>query len=196
MKTTLVNLLAVAALTFGAVSATAQTPLRLAIVDLRKVFDGYYKTKQADGKIKEETAGLEKTAKSMLEDYKKANEEYKGLSEAANDSAISAEEKQKRRKSAEDKLLDIRQQEQQIQQYQRQSEATLLEKRRRMREQILREIRETVVTKAKAAGFTMVVDSAAESVNQTPIVLFTNGENDLTEDLLKQLNATDPGEKK
>lgn len=174
-----------------AASAHAQS-VRIGIVDLRKVFDGYYKTKDADSKIKEEAASLEKTAKSMLEDYKKANEEYKQLQEAASDSAISSEEKQKRRKTAEDKLLEIRQLEQQVTQYQRQSEATLLEKRRRMRDQILREIRETVVTKSKAAGYTLVIDTAAESVNQTPVVLYTTGENDLTEELLKQLNANAP----
>ena len=61
-----------------------------------------------------------------------------------------------------------------------------------MRDQILREIRETVVSKSKAAGYTFVMDVAADSVNQTPIVLYTNGENDLTEELLRQLNANAP----
>lgn len=196
MKTLLPKLLAAALLAAAVLPASAQGQFRLGLVDLRKVFDGYYKTKEADAKIKEETAGLEKTAKAMLEDYKKANEEYKALNDQAADAAISGEEKQKRRKAAEDKLLDIRQQEQQIQQFQRQSESTLLEKRRRMREQLLREIREVVVSKAKAAGFTMVIDSAADSVNQTPIVLFNSGENDLTEELLKQLNASAPADKK
>lgn len=185
-------LAATAVLSLAVLSAQAQSQPRIALVDLRKVFDGYYKTRDADSKIKEEAASLERTAKGMLEDYKKANEEYKQLMESASDAAISAEEKQKRRKSAEDKLIEIRQLEQQVQQYQRQSEASLLEKRRRMREQILREIREVVVTKSKAAGYTLVLDTAADSINQTPIVLYTNGENDLTEDLLKQLNATAP----
>lgn len=184
-------LLAATLLAAGATSVPAADP-KIALVDLRKVFDGYFKTKDADAKIKEEAANLEKTAKAMLEDYKKANEDYKQLMEAANDSAVSADEKQKRRKSAEDKLLEIRNLEQQVQQYQRQSEATLIEKRRRMRDQILREIRETVVSKAKAAGFTLVFDTAADSVNQTPILLYTNGENDLTDDLLQQLNANAP----
>ncbi len=188
---TLKAVLAAAFLALGSISSSA-ADLKVGIVDLRKVFDGYFKTKDADSKIKEEAATLEKTAKGMLEDYKKANEDYKQLMEAANDAAISGDEKQKRRKSAEDKLLEIRQLEQQVQGYQRQSEATLLEKRRRMRDQILREIRETVVTKAKAAGYTLVLDTAADSVNQTPIVLFTNGENDMTEELLTQLNANAP----
>jgi outer membrane protein len=183
-------ILVAAALAIASVSVQAE--VKIAIVDLRKVFDGYYKTKDADTKIKEEASALEKTAKGMLEDYKKANEEYKGLVESANDVAVSADEKQKRKKSAEDKLLEIRQLEQQVQSYQRQSEATLMEKRRRMRDTILREIRETVVSKAKTAGYTLVIDTAADSVNQTPIVLYTNGENDLTEELLKQLNANSP----
>jgi len=192
MKTThLKALLIAAALLVGSAAVPAADP-KIALVDLRKVFDGYYKTKEADGKIKEEAGNLEKTAKGMLEDYKKANEEYKQLMESANDAAVSADEKQKRRKAAEDKLLEIRNLEQQVQNYQRQSEATLIEKRRRMRDQILREIRETVVSKSKAAGFTIVFDTAADSVNQTPIILFTNGENDLTEDLLSQLNANAP----
>lgn len=191
MKTrTLKCLLAAAVLGLGLPSAHAQ--FRLGIVDLRKVFEGYYKTQEADAKIKEEAQDLERNAKSMLDDYRKANEDYKGLMEAAGDPAISAEEKQKRRKSAEDKLLEIRQLEQQVQQYQRKSEATLLEKRRRMRDQILREIRETVVAKAKEAGYTFVIDTAADSVNQTPVVLYTNGENDMTESLLTQLNANAP----
>ena len=188
---TLKALLAATFLAAASMAVPAADP-KIALVDLRKVFDGYYKTKDADAKIKEEAGSLEKTAKGMLEDYKKANEDYKQLMEAANDAAVSADEKQKRRKAAEDKLLEIRNLEPQVQSYQRQSEATLIEKRRRMRDQILREIRETVVSKSKAAGFTIVFDTAADSVNQTPIILYTNGENDLTEDLLTQLNANAP----
>lgn len=191
MKTTSLKALVTASVLMLA-GSVSHAQVKLGIIDLRKVFDGYYKTREADTKIKGEASELEKTAKTMLEDYKKANEEYKSLVEAAGDSAISADEKQKRRKSAEDKLLEIRNLEQQVQQYQRQSEATLLEKRRRMRDQILREIRETVVAKSKAAGFTFVIDVAADSVNQTPIVLYTNGENDITEELLRQLNANAP----
>lgn len=124
------------AATLMVASASAHAQVKMGIVDLRKVFDGYYKTREADTKIKGEASELEKTAKGMLEDYRKSNEDIKGLVEAAGDSAISTDEKQKRRKAA-DKLLEIRNLEQQVQQYQRQSEATLLEKRKRMRDQIL-----------------------------------------------------------
>lgn len=193
MKTTsLKALLATLVLATLTATAPAQAQVKLGVVDLRKVFDGYYKTRDADTKIKAEASELESRAKGMIDEYRKANEDYKNLVDAANDTAISADEKQKRRKAAEDKLLEIRGLEQQVQQFQRQSESTLLEKRKRMRDQLLREIRETVVTKAKSSGFTMVIDVAADSVNQTPVVLYTNGENDITEDLLRALNASAP----
>jgi hypothetical protein len=49
-----------------------------------------------------------------------------------------------------------------------------------------------VTTKAKAAGYTLVVDSSADTSNQTPVVLYTDGQNDLTATVLAQLNAGAP----
>jgi hypothetical protein len=40
----------------------------------------------------------------------------------------------------------------------------------------------------------MVVDTAAETFNQTPVFLYASAEYDLTEDVLKQLNAGAPAE--
>ncbi|MFN0066223.1 MAG: OmpH family outer membrane protein [Limisphaerales bacterium] len=182
------------ALAASLLTAAAQTPLKIATIDLRKVFDGYYKTKQADVGLKEEATGLEKTAKGMLEDYKKSNEDYKKLVEGANDQAVSAEERAKRDKTAKDKLLEIKQLEQQVQSFQRQSEATLLEKRRRMRDNLLREIREAIVTKARSGGYNLVIDTAADSVNQTPVFLLADTGADLTDDMIKALNASAPAD--
>lgn len=181
-----------AAVILGFASVVHGAEQKIGLVDLRKVFDGYHRTQEADKKIKDEAETLKRNTESMLEDYKKANDEYKQVIDAANDSALSAEEKQKRQKAAQDKLADIKQLENQIRSVGESSRAALAEKQRRMRDQILKEIREVVVMKSKAAGFTLVLDSAADSVNQTPVVLFTNGENDLTAEVIKQLNANSP----
>jgi Skp family chaperone for outer membrane proteins len=61
-----------------------------------------------------------------------------------------------------------------------------------MRDNILREIREVVSAKAKSAGYTMVFDTAGQTVNMTPLILYTNGENDITDDILKSINANAP----
>jgi Skp family chaperone for outer membrane proteins len=61
-----------------------------------------------------------------------------------------------------------------------------------MRDRILVKIREVIDVQARAGGYTMVLDTAAETVNRTPMILYHNGQNDLTETVLTELNATAP----
>jgi Skp family chaperone for outer membrane proteins len=190
----LVRHFCVAAIALALTSTAALAQTRIAVIDLKKVFDGYYKTKQADTTLKERAADFDKSRKGMFDDYQKANEEYKRLLDSANDQAASADERDKRKKSAETKLLEIKEIEQSVAQFDRQAKTTLGEQQRRMRDNILREIREIIATKARAGNFTLVVDSAAESVNQTPVVLFNNGEHELTDEVLAQLNVGAPSD--
>jgi len=174
-------------------SAAAQT--KLGVIDLQKVFAGYYKTKAADAVLNDRAASLEKEKKAMLEQYQKITDEYKKALDDANDQAVSADEREKRKKTAEGKLLDIKALEQSINDFDRTARTSLDEQRRRIIENILGEIRKVIDAKAKSGGFSLVVDTTGESRNSmTPIVLYTNGENDLSADVLKQLNATAPPE--
>ena len=167
---------------------------RIATVDLRKLFDNYWKTKQADAALKDRAADIEKEHKTMLDDWKKAKDEYQNLLGEANNQTLSVEEREKRKKSAEDKFKQIKESEDSITQYERQARTTLDEQKKRMRDSIVEEIRTTVNGKAKAAGYALVIDTAAESANNTPIVLYSNNENDMTEAVLAQLNAAAPAE--
>ena len=177
---------------FAGSVATVQAQPKIGTVDLKKVFDGYFKTKQADTTLKERAGDFEKTRKGMLDDYQSLNERYKKELESANDQAVAVDEREKRKKTAENTLIEIKKVEQDITSFDRQARTTLGEHQRRMRDNVLREIREVVTAKAKAGNFTLIVDTDAQSVNSTPIVLYTNGENELSDDILKQLNANAP----
>jgi outer membrane protein len=167
---------------------------RVATVDLRKLFDGYWKTKQADAALKDRAADIEKDHKTMLEDWKKAKDDYQTLLTDANNQTYSLEEREKRKKSAEDKLKQIKDSEEAISQYERQARTTLDEQRKRMRDSLVEEIRATVRGKATAGGYALVLDTAAEGANGTPIALYANPENDITDSVLAQLNAGAPAE--
>lgn len=185
------SVLALVAATLLSFTAQAQAP-KIATIDLKKVFDNYWKTKQADANLKERAADLDKTRKGMMDDYQAASEDYRKLMESANEQAVSADERDKRKKAAEAKLLDIKAIENEVSQFDRQSRTTLAEQQRRMRDNILREIRDLIDSTSKAESFTLVIDVAAETPNQTPVVLFSNGANDLTDKILTQMNANAP----
>jgi len=184
------RLLCLCILLAGTIAASAQT--KIGIIDLRKVFDEYHKTKTADARLKDQAADLDKERKAMMDQYQKTTDDYKAALEGANDQAVSADEREKRKKTAESRLLDIKKLETDIRQFDNQARATLEEDQRKLRDKILVEIRNVINTKAKSAGYSLVLDSAAESFNKTPVVMYTNGENDLTTDVLKELNANAP----
>ena len=89
---------------------------------------------------------------------------------------------------------EIRDLEKNIKQFVDQATERMAQSKQRMRENILREIREVIDAKAKKAGYNFVLDTAALSINATPIVLYTTGENDLTSEILTDLNAKAPPE--
>ena len=171
-------------------SASAQG--KIAIVDLRRVFDEYYKTKAADAQLKDQAADLAKESKAYMEQYQKASDDYKKLLDDANNQAVSQDEREKRKKSAEGKLVEIKELETTIRQFENTARTTLEEKKRQMREKILTAIRDIINAKAKTAGYALVIDTAAESVNQTPVVMYNNGDNDITTAVLQELNASAP----
>ena len=64
---------------------------------------------------------------------------------------------------------------------------------RRTRDNIVSDIRVAVSAKAKTDGYTLVIDTAAQTPNQTPVVLYSvPGDNDLTEAVVKQINIGAP----
>jgi len=193
MKSLLRNIVpAILLLTIFSGSAWAQG--RIATVDLRKVFDGYWKTKKADAALKDRASDMEKERKSMMEDLKKAQDDYQTLQVDANNQALSPDERDKRKKAAEDKLKQVKETNDTVQQYERQERVQLDEQRKRMREGLIEEIRNVLNGISKSAGYSLVLDTAGESANGTPVLLYNSADNDITETLLRQLNATAPVE--
>ena len=168
---------------------------KIATVDLGKVFNEYYKRKLADAAIQEEIGGLEKDRKALVEDHQKANEEYKKTLDEANNQALSADEREKRKKEAEGRLLKLTELRQTIEQFDRTAKGQMEEKLVQTRNKLVNEIKAVVSTKAKTGGFTLVLDSSsAEPGGRPPTVLYTNGENDLTTSVLTELNANAPAD--
>jgi hypothetical protein len=51
---------------------------------------------------------------------------------------------------------------------------------------------EKINEKARAENFTLIIDVAAETINQTPVILFHSGQHDITDAILVAVNAGAP----
>jgi len=191
MKMMLKKMVPMAALVF-LLATPAMAQSRTATVNMAKVFENYWKKDQAQAAFDQRKAEFEKEGKGMLDDYNKAREEYNKLLDSANDQSVTPEAREKRKTAAEDKLRELKTSENTIRTFKSTMDDQLNSQMKRMKDAILQDIRTAVTAKAKAAGYSMVLDSSAESITGVPVLLYTNGENDMTDGILSQLNAGAP----
>ena len=185
MKKLHLTILTVALLAVMTISASAQT--KIVSVDMKKLFDGYWKTKQAQSALESRLTELRKEIKDMTDGLEKTQNEYKQLLDQATDQAISPDEREKRKQSAGDKAKEMSNSKIALEQFQRQAEAQLADQKQRMSSNITTEIRNVVTAQAKASGATVVLNA-----NITDIIVFTDPGTDITDNVLKQLNAGAP----
>lgn len=176
----------------GFLTGSAFAETRIGTVDLQKIFSKYWKREQAEAALKERGAEMDKDYKALMDDYNKTKDDYGKLLAAANDQTVTAEERDKRKTAAESKLLEIKTAENTVQTFARNAQEQIESQKKRMRDTILQEIRTAITAKAKAQAFTIVIDITGETALGTPFVLYTSGENDMTDDILKQLNVAAP----
>src|SRR6266850_720178 len=165
---------------------------RIGTIDLNKAFSNYWKKKEAEANLKDQQAGMEKDYKAMRDDVKKAADAYQKLKNDASDQAVSADEREKRMKLADEKLKEAKELDETANQNNSQASTRLKEQGRNVRERILAEIKNVVAAKAKAAGYALIIDVSAEAISGAPVVLYNNNEFDITDAVLDQLNVTAP----
>lgn len=181
-----------AVLTVALTGLPAFGQTKIATVDLKKLFENYYKTKLATAAVQQRADELDKDYATMASDLKKGSDEYQTMLQSAEDQAVSQDERDKRRQAAADQFKQLQDKKAAIDQFERQAQIQISDQRQRMRDNILDEIKKAVAEKAKSGGDTIVFDTAAETANGTPAILFAASDNDLTDDVLKELNATAP----
>jgi outer membrane protein len=177
--------LTVALLAATVVSASAQT--KVATVDMKKLFNGYYKTKLSQASLENRKVELRKEIKDMADGMQKSQTDYKKLLDQSNDPAVSSSEREKKRLASLDKAKEISDARAAIEQFQRQAEAQLADQSQRMSVNLVSDIQKAVTDKAKAGGYSMVFNSSSSEV-----VVFASTDNDITTSVLAQLNAGAP----
>ena len=194
MKTTLrlTPLLAAAALfCCGATAAQAQS-IKVGVVDMNKVFSGYYKTKDAENKINDAREVAKKELDDRMESHKQLLDEINQLNKDIDNAALSASAKSDRQKKREDKIQQVRSLEQEINEFKQSREKQLQEQMVRMRNQIVEEIMTIINAKVKSDNYDLVFDKSGQSLNGVQIVLHSNDKMEFSDDVISALNKNRP----
>ncbi len=184
----LVSILALAAFSSTIYS---QESLKIATVDMSKTFESYWKTTLSNKQIKERETDFNKIEQGMVDDIKLIQEEYSRLVQSAQDPANAASKREEDSKQARLKAAANDRSLRSLTEYRQNKQRTMGEMRARLSKARVDEIKEIISAKAKQGSYDLVVNSAQ---NDAALVLYTVGKNDLTKEVIEELNKEAPEE--
>ncbi|MEK0446155.1 MAG: hypothetical protein RLZZ399_1476 [Verrucomicrobiota bacterium] len=195
MKYKSVFSLLVAALGMLSMSVSAQAQLKVGTIDMKQVFDSYYKTKDAEAKINEARTQAKKELDERLETFTKAQEEARKLNDEAGKPELSEKAKAEKAKSLNEKLQALGGLQREIQEFQQTRERQLSEQSVRSRNSLLEEINKVIEAKVKSGGFDLVFDKSGQSLNAVGVLIHSKESFDFTAEIVAELNKTKPSKK-
>src|SRR5436190_3413959 len=170
------------------IAAFAQGSLKIGTVDVKRAFDEFNKKKEADAKLNDARNAAQKEFTDRADAYKKALDEINNLNKQLESPALSAEKKTQIAKERDDKIANIKNMEREINDFRQTRERQLQEQAMRMREGIVKEITDVVMEKVKANNMDLVFDKSGVSLNGVPVLMYSHGDVDFTNDIITVLN--------
>jgi outer membrane protein len=175
-----------------AFAGTACAELKIGSVDMKKVFESYWRTKEAETKMSETRATLKRELDERLEKRKELQDSIEKLNDEVKKPELSKESALKKTKERDDKIGEWQSMMRELQAYQMEKEKQLADQTLRIRNGIVDEIRKVVDDEVKSVGYDLVFDVSGNSINNVPVILYAKESYDFTKVIVDKLNATRP----
>jgi Skp family chaperone for outer membrane proteins len=192
MKTTASLVIALTAFVVTGGVASAQN-VNVGTVDMKRVFEGYYKTKEAMSRVDELRNTYKRDVDERAEGLKKLRDEVQKLEEEIKKPELSNDAKQKKLNERNDKATEFQAMDREIRTFVQTREKELNDQSVRMRNTIVEEIMKVVNDQVKSNGYDIVFDRQGVSMNNVPVVLFAKDSYDFSKVVLDTLNKNRTG---
>jgi Skp family chaperone for outer membrane proteins len=191
MKRTLGMWMMSAALAGGAVAGE----LKIAVVDGNRLLKGYYKTELADQHMQQQLDDFQAERDKLLADHKRLRAEFEALRGETDNKALTDEAREKKKEQAEEKLSQVIEFETSIREKAASRKKQIEGEGRRIHAELAKAIRATVKAQAEKDGYTLVLEQSGLLANGLEPVLYAEPKMEITDAVLKILNAERPAAK-
>ena len=169
-------------------SAKEDPPLKIAVIDMNRVFQEYNKTKVNEAKLKKQAEIFQEYSNQLAQSLAKLRQEFIKLRDDSQNMVYTAAERENRRMNAQDKYRQVAAKEQEIREYNREKQAQLRDEYEKLRSSILADISAVVSAKCLAEGYGLVLDKSGRTLNNIPQVVYSSKMLDITDAVIKTLN--------
>jgi len=193
MKNIVKSICLIAGIAISIGTASAQN-LKIATVDMQKLFNEYHLTKKTQDQVKLDQAKIQKENEERLKRIRSLQEEIEKLGKQMQDPTVSDKKRVELERTIKLKVSEGNAGDNERRQWLARRNKALNENIVAQMRSILGEIKEKVATHARENDFDIVVDKSARSTSQVETFVFTKDKFDITGSLLEGLNKDAPKE--
>lgn len=172
----------------------ASADLKVAVIDLSQAFDKYYKTGDAQKKLKEKQDTYQKELQDKITVYQHMGEEAQALDKAVNDPTLSDAARKDKATALNAKKQDLVTMGNQIQEDKQERTREIQEELLRQHKLIVDEISKVITDYSGPQGYDLVIDkSSASAASGVSLILYSSSKlTDITPDVIGLLNKNAP----
>src|SRR6201984_2682954 len=177
----------------GGLALQARPEMKIGTIDMQKVFTAYYKTHDAEDKLKEAQKAYKDELDQRMDAYKKNLDVINRLNEEMNKPDLSGASKDQKAQERDSKISETKGLEKEISDFRTTREKQIQDQLKRMRDEIVEEIMRVVNEQVKAQNYDVVFDRSGFSANNiVPVLLYSKDNYDFSESVITKLNSSSP----
>lgn len=165
---------------------------RIAVVNMKKVFENYYRRIEMDQKLKKIADVANAQLEAANDEMMKLKREFSVLDDNTKDIMLSSAERDRIREKAKQKYREWKDQEARCVELKDANDKKLKENYDTLRAMVLKEIQDEVQRRAVAGGYDLVLDLSGETFSGISAVIYASPTIDLTDEVLRELNKSKP----
>ena len=160
----------------------------IAVADFDEVYTNYFKTRLADDQLLEMSDGINREKLRMQVIFIEHEKKFRELRDRAIQEELSEAERGDLRTEADENMVEMRRLEQRIKEYNESQQKLLDEQTRRIRGNLIEEIRERIRKYAIDNGILIILDRSQVDDTGVPAILFRDKNVDITAEIINEIN--------
>ena len=166
--------------------------LKVAVVDTARILKEYYKTDLAEAHIQQQLDDFSAERDKLMAQHKKMKQDFETLRTEAQNKALTEEAREKKKELAEEKLSAVIEFENTIRDKAASRKKELEGEGRKIQSELAKSIKTAITGCSQKGGYTLVLADGGLLGNGLESVLYVEPKMDITDEVLKILNADKP----
>jgi Skp family chaperone for outer membrane proteins len=179
---------------FGADPDAPRPQVSLSVVDVAKLYDGYWKTQEQQVKISADEAKAKEELDQITKDGNALVEQYKELDEQAKDPTATADSRAAAQNRLQVKLDEIQKKRDEQQAFVKNTHDSIAQRLQAFKTTTIGEITKAAVEVAKGKAYNLLIDKSGPALNNGafPFLVASDGGLEITDEVMKEINRDRP----